>query len=336
MGRRLSSSSALTSPNGMTLLPGQMGVFGTGRYEVFFESGTFTPRPGVFRARVRVWGGGGGVTADGGTSSFGALMSATGGTRGVGEVAGLGGVGVGGDFQASGGPGGAGEGGGGGAAGTELGTGGAGGIAYALGRGGGGGAVGGKRGGNGGASGPGSGAGVLGQGLDNAPTITQGFVPDLLGQRSYPALNLAPVAKGDAPFFIHPFVGFAFTGGGGAYDNNWQPAQMSGGEGGGGCGGHVDLSSNLMAGGHGGVFGGGGGANVAAGSTKAGGRGGWLADNRWIGGGQGGAKGRAGSGGAGYARGEFAVTPGVGVPVTVAAGGSTSTGQSAGLVIVEF
>jgi len=315
------------------MLPGQLPPFGSGRYEIFFSSGLFTPRPGVTRVRARVWAGGAGSNIDGGAASFGSMMSATGGTRGVGAIPGVGGQGVGGDFQASGGSGGAGEGGGGGASGSELGPGGDGGVAQANGGGGGGGAVGGRRGGNGGAANPGLGASVMAQGTDNGPALPAGAVLDLMGLPARPAYTQDPSAVTTPPLFIHPFVGFAFTGGGGVWKSNWLPAQKAGGEGAGGCGGNLDTSGYPTDGGHGGVFGGGGGAAVRDGSAKLGGRGGWMAEQRWIGGGCGGAKGRAGSGGGGYARGEFTVQPGVGIPVTVPPSASDGSG---GFVVVEY
>ena len=57
------------------------GVFGTGKVEFWLSSGTFTIPTAITTVRVRMWGGGGGCgnTTAGGTSSFGAYCSATGG-----------------------------------------------------------------------------------------------------------------------------------------------------------------------------------------------------------------------------------------------------------------
>jgi len=111
------------------------GVFGNGQIELFPESGTFTVPTGVSKVRVRVWGGGGGnlgsgggfamkvvdlggttsvvVTVgagglqngstDGGTSSFGSYVSATGGKSGTSTVGQQGGIGTGGDINFQGG-----------------------------------------------------------------------------------------------------------------------------------------------------------------------------------------------------------------------------------------
>lgn len=327
MGRNLASSTALSGGNGNTLLPGQLPAFGTGRYRIFFVTENWTPPAGVTKVRARVHGGGGGITADAGSSSFGSLMSATGGKRGVGAVAGVGGVGVGGDFQASGGAGGAGAGGGGGAAGSELGDGGTGGVADATGNAGGGGAVGGKVGGNGGAAGPGAGASPVMAGPSNTNGLQ--YAPNIRGMAASAAnTTLEP--------FNLPFPGFAFVGGGGVWGSNWLPARMAGTDGGGGCGGGISNTSAPQGGGHGGVFGGGGGGNMSAASGMEGGQGGRLSDERAIGGGFGGTKGRAGSGGGGYARGVFDnLAAGQPIPITVATANPV-TGVAAGLVILEF
>ena len=111
------------------------GVFGRGAVQWFINSGTFTVPSGVTAVRARMWGAGGqiggggggfaikiitGLTPGdtvpvtvggapagfgaGGTSSFGAFVSATGGAGGGAGVQ-PGGVGVGGDFNAMGGSG---------------------------------------------------------------------------------------------------------------------------------------------------------------------------------------------------------------------------------------
>lgn len=141
---------------------GYMGEFGTGLYRVFTANDTFTVPAEISRIRVRVIGGGGGgsdagrggagggyahgvfdVTAGtnyavtvgnggtrgvnaqaGGASSFGALISATGGGGGNSSTNPTPGSGTGGDFQANGGTS-QGNGLGGGGAGSQLGNGGA-------------------------------------------------------------------------------------------------------------------------------------------------------------------------------------------------------------------
>ncbi|MEL7966905.1 hypothetical protein AAG587_11060 [Vreelandella neptunia] len=105
------ASTLITTPGSVGV--GYLGVFGTGSYRVFFKSGSFPIPDGVTSIRVRVVGAGGagggsGTAGDpGGTSSFGTLISATGGDGGVsGNVntgTAYGGAGTGGDFQASGG-----------------------------------------------------------------------------------------------------------------------------------------------------------------------------------------------------------------------------------------
>jgi hypothetical protein len=111
---------------------GFMGIFGNGEFRLYTESGHFTVPVGITKLRVRVLGAGGNNHATptgGGASSFGAILSATGGFAGPGTTSGegsTGGNGVGGDFNANGGKGlssNAGSGGGGGA-GSQLGNGG--------------------------------------------------------------------------------------------------------------------------------------------------------------------------------------------------------------------
>ena len=120
---------------------GYMGVFGNGLFRSFPANDTFTIPTGVTKIRVRVVGAGGGgknagtggggggyahgvfnvtpgtpyaITVGtggtggtsptaGGTSSLGALISATGGGAGQASAAAVGGTGTGGDFQATGG-----------------------------------------------------------------------------------------------------------------------------------------------------------------------------------------------------------------------------------------
>jgi hypothetical protein len=99
------------------------GTYGSGKIQLFSASGTFTRPTGVANVRVRLWGGGGSsngggggfaikeivgvaatvavtVGAASGTSSFGALVSATGGTLGSSNP---GGSGSGGDYNSTGG-----------------------------------------------------------------------------------------------------------------------------------------------------------------------------------------------------------------------------------------
>ena len=163
------------------------GVFGNGQVQMFVSSGTFTVPLGVSRVRVRVWGGGGcdggsgggfalkeidlgsttsvpitigqGGTAatsplfNGGSSSFGAYVSATGG-NGQGGTAG---TGIGGDINHSGGTGSANVGGGG--AGSIFGDGGASVVGTSVGK-------------NGGSGGAAATAGYCG---GNSPTAAGGY-----------------------------------------------------------------------------------------------------------------------------------------------------------------
>lgn len=87
--------------------------FGTGQVKLFTNNGTFVVPEGITVVRARCFGGGGGGylgsngTA-GGTSSFGVFCSATGGSGGIGTTPwrGLGGTGIGGDINRTGGNGG--------------------------------------------------------------------------------------------------------------------------------------------------------------------------------------------------------------------------------------
>lgn len=99
------------------------GTYGSGKIQLFSSSGTFTRPTGVTNVRARCFGGGGvsggggggfaikeinsvtatvtvTVGASGGTSSFGAYVSATGGTS---NGPGAGGAGSGGDYNSTGG-----------------------------------------------------------------------------------------------------------------------------------------------------------------------------------------------------------------------------------------
>lgn len=335
MGRFLSSAgaAALSAAVGDVLLPGQLPPFGSGRIEVHAKSGDFIVPADVKQIRVRLVAGGAGLIA-GGSTSFGALLSATGGQPAVGAAPGAGGIGTGGDFRASGGPGGAGFRGGGGASGSELGNGGAGGGGFGD-LGGGGGAVGGK---NGGAASttinaPGGGASAK----------QHGNTATLAGNMSEGGLDFSTLASAGynntlLAFIPHPLHAFIGSGGTGA-------GTGSGGDAGSGAGG-AGAGSNGR-GGRGGACGGGGGA---AGTETEGGCGGVCypassvsppssidQKTRRIGGGLGGAGDRAGGGGGGYARGVFAVEPGQVFPMTIAQqSASYINGHSGGLIVVEY
>lgn len=337
MGRNLSGASAAAmsaAAGDLVLLPGQLAAFGSGRVEVFSKSGNYVVKPGVKQIRVRLVAGGAGLIA-GGSTSFGALLSATGGQPAVGAAPGAGGVGTGGDFQASGGPGGAAFRGGGGASGSELGTGGAGGAGFGD-SGGGGGAVGGK---NGGAASttvnaPGGGASAKENGNTAVAAGTQSE-----GGLDFSTLASAGYNNTLNVIIPHPLFCFIGSGGSGAATGGGGNA----GSGGGGAG----AGSAGGYGGNGGVGGGGGGSG---GTETRGGCGGVCypasdlypssnTDNRTrrIGGGLGGAGDRAGGGGGGYARGAFAVEPGQVIPMTIAQqSASYVNGHSGGLIVVEY
>lgn len=198
----------------------------------------------------------------GGTSSFGALISATGGAGGAAGNNSAGGTGIGGDFQASGGIAmlGSAISGGGGGAGSQLGRGG---NSSATNNWGGGGGVGGGNGALGGGSAFGNAFGDRGG-------------PDVAGRRSTSAQ--APFDNAIGATFRFPFEGFLGGGGSGGGGANGFGFGTSGGGGGGGAPG-------AERGGHGGVGGGGGGGYpIRTGAGTYGGNGG-------IGGGGGGSVG---------------------------------------------
>ncbi len=320
-------------------LPGKLPFFGNGARRVINMSGSFTVPDGITSIRVRCIGAGGsGANYDsngqaGGTSSFGTLISATGGGGGVfkvgaGEAASpAGGAGIGGDFVAQGGKGGRGyisstsyrAAGGGGAAGSQLGDGGDGGHCPTSGFKdwfGSGGGVGFNDGGYCSqltTSDTAGGASAFGAGQSTQPA------PDLIGgiadkgySGSINALSL---------IIEHHFDGF--TGGGGAGSVSSGP----GGNGGPGAGGGVGATT----GGSGGIGGGGayGGSSSGPGGIGGGGAGYLDADGRSVSGGAGG----------GYAHGVFTVTPGQVYTVTVGVGGAAPAGAGNGgngLVIVEW
>lgn len=331
MGRYLSSgaASAAAVMSGLAALPfypGQLPLFGSGQVKVFLVSETH--EVAVTGAhRIRVLGGGGGVAAAGQSSSFGALLSATGGAPSDGVLGGAGGIGVGGDFQARGGAGGDAcltglfYGGGGGAAGSQLGDGGRGGdgavVVTQLTRtltnntGGGGGGVGGHAGGTA-ASGFRSARSAGGSPLASAAGSAAGR--HWLGHAMF-APGLATV-DGLAPPMFHFIGGYA--------DLTGTASGLSG-QGGYGASAYQDGPDNGGTGGSsaGGVGGGGGGSNSAGGYPSQ------------LGGGQGGGQSRGGCGGGGFAMGAFDLTAGDSYPVTVAeivAGASTSPG----VVILEW
>ena len=226
------------------------GVFGSGNVQIFGGQGTttgsytWTVPPGVAKVRVRVFGGGGGnggggggfamktvfdlsgvstvavtvgagpSTTTGGTSSFGAYVSATGGA----PTGGVGGAGSGGDINNTGGT-------------CSTSTGGGGGVANLFGFGGTGGNTGysGASGGGGGGStasvGYSGAAGLFGSGGQYTSTGT--------------GVGLITPTTGLIGQFSIDFIG---TGGGGAYyqagaNGGGGGYQASGGYPGGGCGG---------------------------------------------------------------------------------------------------
>ena len=304
------------------------GVFGTGNFQVFTSSGTFVATtPSI---RVRTIGGGQGAGSgspgNGGTSSFGTLISATGGTSSVG-------AGTGGQFQASGGVGGTagvGGGGGGGAAGSLAGTGGAGGNGTAYDGGGGGGCPGAGAAGSGSAANGFSGGGG---GYYPAVGITGGANSQGTSAAGSPA-SATPAQNGAPPtnvLYRFPFFAEGGGGGGGIINSAFYPGNGAPGGGGGGGGG--------SGGGAGGDGGGGGGGSIGESSVaRAGGGGG-------FGGGGGGGTTGSGTGynggnGGGFAIGVFSLVPGATFTVTVGVAGTAGTDYGAaggkGLVIVEW
>lgn len=340
MGRFLSGAGkaggSVGTLGGFPILPGQLPLFGEGKCALFFDQG-----PGViqkFKApiageyRIRVFAGGGSSIADGQSSSFGAIMSATGGKAPPNGLAGgAGGVGVGGDFRATGGAGGAGwsgagkySGGGGGAAGSQLGVGGDGGAASGTGQsgsstgGGGGGAVGGKRGGDA------TTAGGYGASAIRAATDTTGG-PNIHGGSHQP--TVVP--------FVMPM--FAFTGGArfqgtlAGYDGAGGPGQGAGGL---GAGRSVGSTSSYI--GDNALWGGGGGGGGMSGTNP-----GWGGFST-FGGGQGGSPitptALGGAGGGGFVMGVVTLAEGEEVNVVVASAitGANQASTSTGIIIVEF
>lgn len=350
MGRFISTqnrNAATSLGAGGVILPGALPTFGTGRFLVISKSRIWRVPDEVHRVRVRLVAGGGGYTTAGQSTSFGTLLSATGGQPGNGQVGGAGGIGIGGDFQASGGRGGHGLRSGGGAAGSELGAGGNGGAgnANSTGAGGGGGGVGGNDGGAGinvveVAGGGGGSAFGSGENASNVAGVIKYGGPDVTG-RYHGFQNSGNLS------LKHLFDGFI---GGGGYSSSGTSTGTSGGSGAGGAGSYGrSTASAVSKSGRGGFCGGGGGAGQ---NTSGGGFGGvcsvdtealpsigpsaQLIELR-VGGGAG-SNGDAGSGagGGGYARGEFDVEPGQTITVTVAQQSDDSLAVSGGLVLVEW
>lgn len=267
-------SNLLISPSAFNA--SMLGVFGTGKILPIGTSTTWTIPAGITTVRVRVWGaganhGGGDYGVDGGggggfaiktitgltpggtvavtvgqssgaTSSFGAYVSATGGSMG-----GAGGTGSGGDINTSGGSAGssgASGGGGGGGAGSLFGNGGLGGSSK-----------GGKSGASGGGSGNSSSGGTVGgaggSGLTGSPGTFNVYV--------IPGNNTAYSYASSSDTGIIPSIDFIGTGpGGSAAHAGGGHAGANGGGGGGGNGGQ---------GGAGGFPGGGAGGGSSGGAA---------------------------------------------------------------------
>lgn len=276
------SNTRLGYPGGNIVPPGFMGIFGNGYWQVMSQIGgdtakNWTVPAGIRALRVRVIGSGGQNGGSGGgyahgvfnvspgqvisrtlgsgsgTTSFGALLSATGGA----DAGGTPGAGTGGDFQATGGVGKSGD--GGGAAGSQLGDGGNG---YY-----GGGGVG---LGNVYDSGYGGGSAFGPISFLYAELTTWGGL-DCAGNVAKPG-NSAGSDGNVNPInatIRFPFDGF--TGGGGS---GWGGSgAVNGGNGGPGAGGGGAYGSSTGYGGNGG-WGGGGGGSVTSGKGGAGGIGG--------------------------------------------------------------
>lgn len=300
------SSGTFVVPDGVTKVRARVtggggggGATGGGSYKAMggggggFAIGEYSVTPGA-SITVTVGAGGAGATASGtgnyvngsagGTSSFGAFCSATGGEGGKAAIttnplASLGGIGSGGALNFSGGKSYTGAGGGtpgGGAAGSILGNGGNSGAAtgcYAAG----GGGVGSNHGGNQG----GGGGGVASPGGDGTSSpVLGGFG----GYNIQAARVASPVAaSGDvtAPNGAESqisnlrFITEKYLGGGGAGVRSSGTANLTGGNGGtGGGGGGAYTSAGTARGGDGGISGGGGGCANQNSSNGYGGAGG--------------------------------------------------------------
>lgn len=306
-------SNALANARDTKLRFGELPLFGTTQFRFFIQSGSFVVPAGITAVRVRVFGGGGGggapggSTTTGGTSSFGTMISATGGAGGNQAVSP--GIGVGGDYQASGGQRGIGladgAGGGGGGSGSQVQDG-----------------------------SPGvDGSGAYGGSGGNCATefvvdrrymdVASGaYVDEARALYQQVSLNVSP------RFPFEFFSNQAFWNGGNAnlrpwsglgargYSTSLHPASF----GGGGVGGPCHESYENATGGA--IGGGGGGAGQKTSDNTDGGDGG---------------------DGGGYAHGIFEVTPGDVIPFVCGARGNAATGPGglagsggAGAVIVEF
>lgn len=229
-----------------------------------YAHGEFTVTPGTnYTVTVGAGGVGNATTpTDGGTSSFGALISATGGGAAIALGGAVGGVGTGGDFQAKGGSVGNNAAYGGGAgAGSQLGDGGS---VFGYG-----------------------GAGVVCSTYENygssafgISSAVDGSGPDILGD-SVDGSSVLLLNNSVKAVIRFPFDGF--TGGGGRWNST------NNGLGGHGAGGGAGSTSQT--GGKGGV-GGGGGGNVTTSNAGSGGIGGGGGST----GGAGGAPGNGGNG----------------------------------------
>lgn len=332
MGRSLVGASvgngvfSSTHGDSMRAAGGFLGRLGLGQYRPFLSPGThsFTVPEGVSRIRVRVVGAGGGGGGSGtsgqagGTSSFGSLLSATGGNGGKsGNQSGtsLGGVGVGGDFQAKGGTaykdgtsrpenkndGCQGRGGAG--AGSQLGDGG-----HSYGYGGAG--VGGNQSVS--SSDYGSSAYGIANSEAGGPDCVGRSMGYMRGDFQLPTSN----------YSTERFPFDCFNGAGGFSYLPVGENSIFATSGGSGAGGAYNTTRRAGSGGHGG----GGGASSSSSSGDGG-----------IGGGGGGEQNGGGGAGGGYAHGEFNVSPGDSYAVIVGFGG---TGYNAyggsGLVVVEW
>ena len=317
--------------------PGWMPPFGNGFIQIYpVGSYTFVVPSAVNGVavnalRVRVIGGGGGtgpVALQGGTSSFGTILQATGGMPCVsGNTAGVGGVGSGTLsspylLTANGGAGGlgqtsGGEGGGGGA-GSQLGNGGVGGGGFSGGGSGGGGGIFGA--GQASVSSAGGGGGSFGNWNSTATFPYSGALNgwgqafggfDIFGNYAAGGANANPMPTGTILRF--PFESFPGGGGGGG--------------------------SNLAAGGYGLLGGGGGGAGHSGspggnGGAGGGGGGGAVAGYGGVGGGAGGqSTANGGAGGGGFAMGIITTSPGSSYAVVT---GTANSSGGEGLVIVEY
>lgn len=303
---------------------GALAPFGAGLWFPVYRDGVFIPQVSA-RHRIQVVGGGAHGDYPGQSSSFASLISATGGGVAAGLSGGAGGIGIGGEFQASGGRGGDGVavvssgqtssfGGGGGGAGSPLGHGGRGADALALP-----GASEIRQSGKAGAG------GAVGRSATSPLSAT-----DNSGASAFDAgLNahgLEDAEPANAAPRRHLFDGF--NGGCGRWASSPRSV-IHAGSGAGGVG--VAWESAMLDPSMGGVGGGGGGGHMAsdggfprtgAGSLLGGGGGGY---------GPGGDRPLGGGGGGGYAWGVFDLIAGAEYPIIVAGGLGAP-----GVVIVEW